>query len=397
MARVVDGLLGAAAKRTRGLARVRRPATERAPAFDLTYVRAGPRGGTPVVIVPGGPGLAAVLPYRGMRRMAARRGLDVIMVEHRGVGLSRRDTAGQDLPPSGMWVDDVLDDIAAVLDRENVSTAYIVGSSYGSYLASGFGVRHPDRVAGMLLDSALQSTRDLALERARVRGLFWDGDDATTRVVRQLVESGADERTLLDVMRAAYELCGPALTLRMLRRRLRGRRDPVWTALDAYAGRGAAIPRIAHVYDFDLAGVIAFRELDYGAAPDGLPLDPALTYAPLADRFPPFAGEPFDLPAETPGFPWPMVLLCGDRDLRTPPAIAECVATTAQDAVLVTIENGHSALETHPVALLHAVERLVAGEQARLPGETTLMNRMPRRGLAARFPALLSAVSRLER
>ena len=51
---------------------LRRPASGAAPAFDLSYVRSGPRGATPVVIIPGGPGLASVLPYRGLRRRAAR-------------------------------------------------------------------------------------------------------------------------------------------------------------------------------------------------------------------------------------------------------------------------------------------------------------------------------------
>lgn len=396
MGNVADRMIAAAA-RTPGLARVRRPATDDVPAFDLAYVRAGRRTRTPLVVIPGGPGLASALPYRGLRKRAARHGLDVIMVEHRGVGLSRTDVRGRDLPPSAMRIADVVNDIAAVLDREHVTSAHIVGSSYGSYLASGFGVRHPDRVAGMLLDSALQSTADLAIERARLRRLFWDGDDRATLAVRRLVESGTDERTLLGVARAAYELGGAALAGPLLQRRARGRGDPVWAALEIYAARGTGIPRLTGIYEFDLTGVIAFRELDYGAPPDGRPLDPALTYTPLAARFPPFAGEPFDLRTEVRSFRWPVVLLSGRRDLRTPPAIAERVADTAPDAVLATIENGHSALETHPMALLHAMGRLADGEQHRLPGEAAAMDRMPRRGVAARFPALLSAVSRLER
>ncbi len=42
---------------------LRRPGADGAPAFDLAYVRSGPRGATPVVVIPGGPGLASVLPY----------------------------------------------------------------------------------------------------------------------------------------------------------------------------------------------------------------------------------------------------------------------------------------------------------------------------------------------
>lgn len=390
-ARLARGALMWAAARTRGIGTIRRPATGDAPEFDLRYVRSGPRGRTPIVVVPGGPGLASVLPYRGLRRRLTATGCDVIMVEHRGIGLSRTDLAGRDLPFSAMWVTSVVEDIAAVLDHEQVSSAFMVGSSYGSHLVSGFGVRHPERVAGMLLDSTLQSVADLALERRVVRELFWDADDAVAGAVRTMADSGADQRLLLDVIRAAYELGGRELLLPLLRQRQRHLWHPVWKALEAYATRDGSGSVLPGLYEFDIAGAIGFRELGYGAPPDGLPLDPALTYAPVAGRFPPFLREAFDLAAEMPGFPWPMVLLAGNRDLRTPPAIARRVAAAARDAVLVTIDNGHSALETHPVALVRAVDRLVSGQQHRLPQESAALNRLPRRGLAARFPALLGA------
>lgn len=392
----IDRALAALTARMPGLRRVRRPETATSPAFDLAYVRFGPRGRTPVVVIPGGPGLGSALPYRGLRRLLARRGLDVIMVEHRGVGLSRTDLTGRDLPFSAMRVTDALDDLAAVLDREGVPRAFLSGSSYGSYLASGFGVRHPDRVAGMLIDSALQSTRDIAIERAAVRGLFWDADGPVAAAVRTLVERGADERLLLDVVRAGHELGGEELLRPLLDRRLRGRPDAVWAALAEYATRDASTRRIPGLYEFDLVGALAFRELRYGVELDGLPFDPALTYRPVADRFPAFAGEPFDLPALTPAFDWPVVVLSGDRDLRTPPAIAHRTASTAKDAVLVGIGNGHSALESHPLALAHALGRLVAGKHRALPAEAATLDRMPRRGLAARLPDALLTASRIQ-
>lgn len=368
---------------------VRRPATDGSPAFDLTYVRSGPRTATPVLVIPGGPGLLSMLPYRGLRRWAAGGGLDLIMVEHRGVGRSRHDLDGHDLPPAAMRVTAVLDDLAAVLDAEGVDRAYVVGSSYGSYLTSGFGARHPERVAGMLLDSALQSAHDLDLERAHLRALFWDGDDEIARGVRGLVADGVDDRVVLDVVRAAYELAGPELVLPLVRHRP----GFAWHALAAYATRDGSVARIPGVYEFGVVGTIAFRELHYGAPPDGLPLDPALTYAPLARRYPAFAGEPYDLTAAVAAFTWPVVLLSGDRDLRTPPAIAERVARAVPDATLVRLRNGHSALETHPLALLNATRRLVRGQQHRLPGEEEALDRLPRKGPAARFPQLLRVLA----
>ena len=384
------------ARNTVGVSQVRRPESADSPAFDLAYVRTGPRSERPpTVVIPGGPGLGSILPYRTMRAIAARRGIDLIMVEHRGVGLSRHDLAGRDMPATAMRVVNVVDDIAAVLDRERVSRAQIVGSSYGSYLASSFGVMHPGRVSGMVLDSALQSANELELERQVLRGLLWDAASESARRVRALAETGVDGRVLLDVVRAAYELGGDRLLGSLLRRRLRSHRSWAWRALAAYATRGESIARIPGVYEFDLAGTIGFRELGYGALPDGLPLDPACTYAPLAYRFPAFEGEPFDLATETAAFTWPMVLVSGARDLRTPPAIAARTAAVAPQAVTVSLENGHSVLDTHPVALLNVIEWLAAGRQNELPGIAWQLDQLPRRGAAARAQQLLECVLRV--
>lgn len=395
----------------RGVRRVRRPATPTAPAFDVAYVRSGPHADVPIVVIPGGPGLGSVLPYRRFRREAAQRGLDVIMMEHRGVGLSRADLDGRSLPLSAMHVVDVVDDLAAALDQEGVSRAFLSGSSYGSYVAAAFGARHPERVAGMLLDSALQSVADRDAERAMIRGLFVEADTRIAASVRELLEDGSDPRLLLGVLRAAYELGGTELLEPLLRQRLHGahrtgRGDragrggsghaSVWAALEAYVDKAESEAHVPGFYEFDLVGAIAFRELGFGPDPDGSPLDPSLTYAPVADRFPRFAGEPFDLPSAAAGFDWPTVLLSGTRDLRTPAAVAQRVAETAPDTVLVEIDNGHSALESHPLALLHALQRLSRGEQRRLPDESALMSALPRRGLVAGLPRLLHAGTRWE-
>ena len=290
-----------------------------------------------------------------------------------------------------MRVAHVVDDIAAVLDREGIHQAIIVGSSYGSYVASCFGAAYPERVAGMLLDSALQSSNHLELERAVIRDLFWEGDTAITALVHQLVSSGIEERILLDVARCAYELGGSDLLLPVLGSRIRHTSSPVWRALERYASRDASMARFPAIYEFDLVGTIAFRELGYGAQQDGLPLDPALTYSQLAGRYPPFCGELYDLSHESKQFDWPLVLLSGTHDLRTPPAIARRIAETASDAVFVPIENGHSALDTHPLVLLNAIRWLAAGRHRDLPGIAAQFDDLPRRGFVARLPALLHA------
>lgn len=79
--------------------------------------------------------MASMLVYKGLRRRAAAAGLDVIMIEHRGVGMSRHDDSGADLPPEAFTIDQVVDDIAAVLDDAHVDSAVIYGTSYGTYIA----------------------------------------------------------------------------------------------------------------------------------------------------------------------------------------------------------------------------------------------------------------------
>jgi len=391
-------VLSAIGRRLLGVRTLRRSATDDAPAFDLSYVRTGPTGKyPPAVVIPGGPGLGSILPYRALRSIAARRGLDLIMVEHRGIGLSRKDVTGKDLPQSAMRITHVLGDIAAVLDHESVERTYVVGSSYGSYLASSFGIAYPERVEGMLLDSALQSAGDIDIERQAVRGLLWDADSEAARLMRQLTEAGINQRVLLDVSRAAYELNGDAVLTLLLRDRLRWRRNWAWRMLESYATRDSSLMRFPGIYEFDLVGTIGFRELGYGGEPDGLPLDPALTYAPLVSQFPGFAGEPFDLIMGARGFDWPLVILSGSRDLRTPRPIAERTAAAAPHAVIVPLENGHSALDTHPLALLNALEWLLRGQQEGLPSIAARLDRLPHKGVAARAPDVLAALLRFRR
>src|SRR6185436_12774088 len=149
-----------------GVRAVRRPvAPDSAEQFDLFYVRTGPESAHPLVIIPGGPGVASVQLYKGLRRRAAAQGIDTIMVEHRGVGMSRHDDSGADLPPEAITVEQVVDDVVAVLDDAGVAEAVLYGTSYGTYIAAGVGVRHPERVHAMVLDSPVLSASDIEAVR----------------------------------------------------------------------------------------------------------------------------------------------------------------------------------------------------------------------------------------
>src|ERR1700761_1224223 len=211
-----------------GVRPLRRPISPgSAAAFDLYYVRTGHKSAHPLVILTGGPGVAAMRLYKGLRRRFAAAGLDVIMIEHRGVGMSRHDDSGADLPPEALTVDQVVDDVAAVLDDAHVDSAVVYGTSYGTYIAAGLGVRHPGRVRAMILDSPLLSRDDIEDVRDAIRRLLLEGEDPETAAlapkVRRLLDDGVMTAAGGQVAARLYGYGGTALLDRELDLLLGGR------------------------------------------------------------------------------------------------------------------------------------------------------------------------------
>jgi pimeloyl-ACP methyl ester carboxylesterase len=357
-----------------GVRAVRRPVSPgSAEEFDLYYVRGGRKSAHPLVIIPGGPGVASVQMYRGLRRRAAAAGLDVIMIEHRGVGMSRHDDSGADLPPRALTVNQVVDDVAAVLDDARVDSAVIYGTSYGTYIASGVGVRHPGRVHAMILDSPLLSRHDIVIVRRAIRRLLLRGDSPETAPlapkVRKLVDAGVMTASATQVVATIYGYGGATLLDRELDLLLDGRKM-LWWALSRFA----TLSNLPYRYEEDLVSRIAFRELDYAAEPDGLPLDPAVAERETRTQRVTFEDEPYDLPAEMPNFRWPTVVVSGGRDLITPPAVARRVASLVPNAALLNLPTmAHSALDFREPAALAIADAVCRGDLD---------------GLAARAPAL---------
>lgn len=367
-----------------GVQSVRRPVT---PAgvdeFDLYYVRTGEKSTSPLVIIPGGPGMASVQTYKGLRRRAADLGLDVIMVEHRGIGLSRHDDAGADLPPEAITVDQVVDDIAAVLDDADVDKAVIYGTSYGSYLAAGVGVRHPDRVQAMVLDSPVLSAQDIEAIREAVRGLLLEGGEPDTEdlapKIRRLVDDGVLTSDASEILSLIYGYGGASLLSRQLDLLLGGR-TLLWRALDELSK--FMLRKAPYRNEVDLVGRIAFRELDFVGEPDGLPLDPSPAMALMADEMPgpapSFEAEPYDLVASMPNFTWPTVVISGGRDLTTPPTVAEKVAALIPGSALVQMPTAaHSMLDSRERAALEIARATVNGEVPELPARGQELDALP--------------------
>jgi pimeloyl-ACP methyl ester carboxylesterase len=363
-----------------GVRCVRRPVSPgSADEFDLFYVRTGRRSAHPLVIIPGGPGVASVQMYRGLRRRAVAAGLDVIMIEHRGVGMSRHDDAGADLPPRALTVNQVVDDVAAVLDDAHVDSAVIYGTSYGTYIAAGVGVCYPGRVRAMILDSPLLSRHDIVIVRRAIRRLLLKGDSPETAPlapkVRKLVDTGVMTASATQVVATIYGYGGATLLDRQLDLLLHGR-NMLWRVISRFA-----TPRkLPYRYEEDLVSRIALRELDYAAEPDGLPLDPAVAEREKRTETAPFEDEPYDLVAEMPKFTWPTVVISGGRDLITPRAVAERVASLVPNAVLLALPTmAHSALDFREAAALAIAGAVSRGEGAGLADQTRALDGLPPR------------------
>lgn len=363
-----------------GVRPVRRPVTPGSnDEFDLYYVRSGRESAHPLVIIPGGPGVASIQLYKGLRRRVAALDVDVIMIEHRGVGMSRHDDNGADLPPEALTIDQVVDDVAAVLDDAGVEQAIVYGTSYGTYLASGVGVRHPDRVRAMVLDSPLLSRDDIDAVRDAIRGLLLHGNDPATAglapKVRQLVDDGVLSSSTSQVAATVYGIGGAPLLERQLNLLLRGR-TMLWAGLKLI--ERLAFRKVPYHNESDLVGQIGYRELNYAGVPDGLPLDPSEAMLDLADDAPEFEGEPYDLIDSMPKFTWPTVVISGGRDLTTPPAVADQIVSLIPDAVLVRLPTaGHSALDTRERAALAVIEAVWHGESAGLPARAAELDELP--------------------
>jgi len=384
-----------------GVRPVRRPVTQVGSGeFDLYYVRVGRKAKHPLVIIPGGPGAASIALYRGLRRRAAAEGLDVIMIEHRGVGMSRHDDSGADLPPEALTIEQVVDDVAAVLDDAQVDSAVIYGTSYGTYVAAGVGVRHPRRVHAMILDSPLLANDDIDLVRQRLRSVLWDGHDPGTtdlaNKVRRLVDDGVMTPSAAQLAAAVYGFGGVALLDRQLDLLLEGRRL-LWTAI-SHVGQLVMTRKAPYRNETDLVGRIGFRELNYGGIPDGLPLDPAVAMRELsAEEAVPFEAEPFDLVAAMPNFTWPTVVISGGHDLITPPSVAERIAELIPGAVLVRLPTtGHSTLDTKERAALRVAVAVSAGRGDTLPAQAPMLDAMPRRAAVRLMVSTIAAAARVE-
>lgn len=347
------------------------PGLKSSPTFPLAYTHSGAGEGRPVlVVIPGGPGFASVVPYVSVRPQAVASGFEVVMVEHRGVGLSRRDFEGEDLPVDAMRVEHAARDILAVLDHLGVEKAWLHGTSYGGYLSQVFGAMFPERVSGMFLDctwhraadenETREYNRDLFLRGVRPDGFPEGLSPGTKRAaakVREILDRNiAPEQEVLNVVPPVYEFLGPEVLDQVLSALLAGRRAE-WNWFAGLVGK--ELDEISRcVMEAEPSVAIHYRQLQ-NPVPDGKPFDTALTWTERSNKYPPFEGEPFDLGRELPKFDWPVVLFSGERDTRTPPFRLRRMDELLPNSVHITFPNvGHDLLRFRTKEIL-AIERTV--------------------------------------
>jgi proline iminopeptidase len=111
-------------------------------------VHGGPGGGPPLLLMHGGPGLTDYMALLSDELD----GWQWITYQQRG------------LPPSAadgpFTVEQHVADALAVLDRLGISSAIVLGHSWGGHLAMHFAVAHPERVAGLVIVDPLGAVGD---------------------------------------------------------------------------------------------------------------------------------------------------------------------------------------------------------------------------------------------
>jgi len=176
-------------------------------AHEIYFEECGSPRGKPAVVLHGGPG-GAINPT--MRRFFDPSRWRMALFDQRGCGRSRPAASLED---NTTW--DLVEDIERLRRRLGVERWTVFGGSWGSTLALAYAIRHPERVAGLILRGVFLLTR---------RELAWfyqDGasmlfPDAWARFVAPIPPAergdmvGAYYRRLTGADRSAREMAAAA-------------------------------------------------------------------------------------------------------------------------------------------------------------------------------------------
>jgi rifampin ADP-ribosylating transferase len=117
--------------------------------LTVPYVAQGDRFGVPVVL----------LHAWGESLGCFDRLLPLLPATIHAVAMDQRGHGAADKPADGYSLVDLADDVVACLDAVGLSSAVLLGSSSGGYVAQQVAVRAPDRVSGLVLVGSPRSLR----------------------------------------------------------------------------------------------------------------------------------------------------------------------------------------------------------------------------------------------
>ncbi|MFM9861987.1 MAG: alpha/beta fold hydrolase [Micropepsaceae bacterium] len=148
----------------------------RANNIDIEYELSGPPAGPPLVIIQGYTSQMTSWPDEFHEALAAA-GLRVIRFDNRDIGLGHKhDGIMPDIravaaavkdgtkPPVPYTLNDMADDVAALLDALNIQSAHIAGASMGGMIAQLVAIRHPQKTLSLI--SLMSTTSDPSLPRS---------------------------------------------------------------------------------------------------------------------------------------------------------------------------------------------------------------------------------------
>ena len=118
--------------------------------------------GMPLLLLHGGPGAdhSDFLPaFAGLARR-----FRLILIDERGSG--RSDRAEE---PSAYTLDNMVEDIECVRRHLKLPKFVLLGHSFGGLLAQAYAIRHPRRLAGLVLAGTASSARDIDRDFRRIR------------------------------------------------------------------------------------------------------------------------------------------------------------------------------------------------------------------------------------
>jgi rifampin ADP-ribosylating transferase len=122
---------------------------ELATGVRLSYVWIGPISATPVLL----------LHAWGESRRSFDRLLQLLPTTMQVVALDQRGHGDADKPPVGYSLPEFAQDIEAFMDAVGISSAVLLGSSSGGYVAQQVAITLPHRVAGLVLVGSPRSLR----------------------------------------------------------------------------------------------------------------------------------------------------------------------------------------------------------------------------------------------